>query len=53
MGRNLYHFPDSNGFVSMFIVDALLEAKELGAITIDSELEKELEQAVEAILTHC
>ena len=52
LARNLYHFPDSNGFVSMFVVDALLESYELGAIEDTNDLEIAIQSAVKSILSH-
>ena len=56
--RRSYHFPDSNGFVSMFVVEALAEVIELSEETNvmklleTPQIASMLNQAVKAIASH-
>ena len=47
--RNLYHFPDNNAFVTLFVLQALLESYELGAVSIE---DSQLVDSILAVIEH-
>jgi len=47
--RNLYHFPDNNGFVTLFVLQTLLESFELGTISLQ---DSQLVDSILAVIEH-